>query len=259
MQRLSQPTLRLYERAVDAASSEARVQAEDLARAFGRSMQEAQKAGNTRLVSELREYLAEELEIIADKYASVTESAAARVYEEAAASLSEQYPDAQAANSIEPGKFESQVRSRAKFLFDDDLAGFQQRLAEYVEMQVWDAAKLTIGRSVETHREAIPEKDLRFARKIRPGDTCETCFMLASRGFIYKSRAAALAHQHTNCKCTAVPGTNGDRIFGYDLAGIQRRYRAVVDELPAAHSSHDVLAALRKKDPHWLRTGRQPK
>ena len=259
MPRLSQQTLNLYERAIDLATNESKAQAEKLSHSFGRAMQKAQEAGNANLVSQLRDELIEELEVVADKYASATESAAARVYEEAAASMSEKYPEAQVANSIEAGKFESQVRSRAKFLFEGDLTNFQQRLAEYVEMQVWDAAKITIGESVQKHREELPEKDMRFARKIRPGDTCATCFMMATRGFIYKSRESALAHQHTNCRCVAIPGAGIDSIFGYDLRGMRDRYDSVVKELRSGHSSYEVLQALSAKDPHWLRTGKRRK
>lgn len=59
---------------------------------------------------------------------------------------------------------------------------------------------------------------VRYARVPMGGDTCEFCMMLASRGAVYASSAAAgeMEHYHANCHCKVVPAWGLSEIEGYN-------------------------------------------
>lgn len=77
--------------------------------------------------------------------------------------------------------------------------------------------------------------EVRYARVPTGAETCPFCIMLASRGFVYHSEAAA-RHAHPGCNCVVVPcfdsyyaGTSrrfsaSAAIEGYDLDGLYRKY-----------------------------------
>lgn len=77
--------------------------------------------------------------------------------------------------------------------------------------------------------------EVRYARVPTGAETCPFCIMLASRGFVYHSEAAA-RHAHSGCNCVVVPcfdsyyaGTSrrfsaSAVIEGYDLDGLYRKY-----------------------------------
>ena len=73
-------------------------------------------------------------------------------------------------------------------------------------------------------------KHLKFARVPVGRETCVFCFMLASRGFVYWSKATAglYDHYHSNCDCRIVPGyddMNPDgQIGGYEPTKLARQY-----------------------------------
>lgn len=66
----------------------------------------------------------------------------------------------------------------------------------------------------------------RFARVPTGAETCPFCIMLASRGFVYHSRASAgeLNHFHANCDCRVVAGFPGMRVDGYDPDALYDQY-----------------------------------
>ena len=68
--------------------------------------------------------------------------------------------------------------------------------------------------------------------RVTVGDSCAFCVMLASRGFVYRSKKTALRSQwgnkyHPNCNCVAVPFHEAHTIPGYGdkLAEYDRMYR----------------------------------
>lgn len=94
----------------------------------------------------------------------------------------------------------------------------------------------------------------RYARVLRGPEPCGWCFMLASKGFEYKSAEAA-SHSHRGCRCVVVPGDPDGAIEGYDLDGMRGRYDSVVSALPPGATKDDIVAALELRDPGWLYNG----
>lgn len=72
-----------------------------------------------------------------------------------------------------------------------------------------------------------------YARVPSGSETCQFCLMLASRGFVYRSKKSAgeLDHYHANCDCRVTPGWGDDpRVEGYDTQAIYDRWQ---DEMTA--------------------------
>ena len=73
-------------------------------------------------------------------------------------------------------------------------------------------------------------KHLKFARVPVGRETCVFCFMLASRGFVYWSKATAglYDHYHSNCDCRIVPGYDDmnpdEQVEGYKPTKLAERY-----------------------------------
>lgn len=66
---------------------------------------------------------------------------------------------------------------------------------------------------------------VRYARVPTGRETCGFCFMLASRGFVYKSEESAAAGSHLHCDCVVVPGVDGETtIEGYDPDELRDRW-----------------------------------
>lgn len=60
---------------------------------------------------------------------------------------------------------------------------------------------------------------VRWARVPSGSKTCPFCFMVASRGFVYKSKASAggLSQWHKGCMCAVVPDFDvSTTVQGYD-------------------------------------------
>jgi hypothetical protein len=72
----------------------------------------------------------------------------------------------------------------------------------------------------------------RFARVPSGSETCDFCLMLASRGFVYHTDAAA-SHAHANCDCRVMPSWRGNGVEGYDPGAIYDRWQASIDDTAA--------------------------
>ena len=59
---------------------------------------------------------------------------------------------------------------------------------------------------------------MRFARVPSGTETCAFCYMLSSRGFVYRSDRSAgrFGHFHRNCDCRVAASTDKDGLEGYD-------------------------------------------
>ena len=66
---------------------------------------------------------------------------------------------------------------------------------------------------------------------------CGFCIVMASRGFVYTSQAAAgdnlgpYNRYHDHCTCKAIPGFDGMQLDGYDDAGYLKQYEAAKTEV----------------------------
>lgn len=98
---------------------------------------------------------------------------------------------------------------------------------------VADLSRYYIKRSAfENMERNCDRNDLRYARVPSGRETCGFCFMLSSRGFVYRSeQTAGSTHAyHRNCDCVIVPGFKDDegdlgpQIEGYDPEGMYERW-----------------------------------
>lgn len=108
--------------------------------------------------------------------------------------------------------------------------------------------------------------NVRYARIPTGDETCGFCFMLASRGFVYHSEAAARGTHgvHRNCDCIVMPGAKGKtEIEGYDWRAMQDRWGILQDELGVDGSkdntSYDkrsqLIRAAEERGPDWMWRG----
>lgn len=112
---------------------------------------------------------------------------------------------------------EGGVRYRARRIIEGDLASFTRDVADLSRYYIHRSAFENLVRNCERN-------DLRYARAPSGRETCGFCFMLSSRGFVYKTaREAGEGHDyHENCDCVIVPGYRdeerglGIQIEGYD-------------------------------------------
>jgi hypothetical protein len=68
----------------------------------------------------------------------------------------------------------------------------------------------------------------RYARVPDGAETCDFCLMLASRGFVYQSEAAA-SHAHSGCDCRTVPSWRSRKVEGYDTRALHDRWQEAID------------------------------
>ena len=152
------------------------------------------------------------------------------------------------------------IRARADMLFPEaeryDPAGFLEYLGSLVERNVHQAGRATIARAVERE----PHRGVRFGRVPTGPTTCMFCFMLASRGFVYRSADTASFRAHFNDDCEIVPQfkTGANRIEGYDparMAGMWADARkaaetgAVDTSMAKAGATSQTMSALRRQHP----------
>lgn len=106
---------------------------------------------------------------------------------------------------------------------DGDIPSMTTQLLMRLDYETKRAA----GQTVLDNVAGDPRKP-RYARVPDGGETCSFCIMLASRGFVYRSRATAgeLNHYHAHCRCRIVPGFGSDPAAeGYDPDFWYRLYK----------------------------------
>ena len=189
-------------------------------------------------------------------------------------------------DAIDPKMIEGGVRYSARQLVEGDTEAFARDVADLTRYYVKRSAMENMVRNCERN-------DLRYARVPSGRETCAFCFMLSSRGFVYRSeQTAGRAHAyHENCDCVIVPGFEGlpadEQVEGYDPDGmldrwydcdsaidwdgakerwesmdsVQRgRYKGDSDyERYASYVNAQVRREVETRDWRWLYTGELPK
>lgn len=124
---------------------------------------------------------------------------------------------------IGPEMIEGGVRYSARQLVEGDTEAFARDVADLTRYYIKRSAMENMVRNCERN-------DLRYARVPSGRETCAFCFMLSSRGFVYRSeQTAGHAHAyHENCDCVIVPGFEGlpadKQVEGYDPDGMLERW-----------------------------------
>lgn len=121
---------------------------------------------------------------------------------------------------------EGAVRYRARALVEGESERFVRDVADLSRYYVHRCALENMERNCDRN-------DLRYARVPSGRETCGFCFMLSSRGFVYRSEQTASGEHgyHDHCDCVVVPGFKdsgrelGPQIEGYDPEGMRRRWR----------------------------------
>lgn len=165
-----------------------------------------------------------------DLYCDASSSMGSMFYEEVLESDGI-YSRAVLTDAPNDAQVENSVRYWAKGLFDDepDVGKFINGVASFIVRTVGHAGDLTILQSAENDE----RRGIRYAR-VPQGPSCGFCIMLASRGFVYRSKEYAggdgyhgtdLDRFHDFCDCRIVAGYEGLEVEGYHPEELYERYK----------------------------------
>lgn len=140
---------------------------------------------------------------LVDRWGSVTGAASADWYEDAREAALGQRGEAKLAE-LDLEAVEGSVRWAARDLFIPGRSGrARDRIGNVIDRHVRNMGRGTLAQSIDGDR-----ANVRWARMMSGSETCPWCRMLASRGFVYKSKQSAggdHAWGHDNCDCQIVP------------------------------------------------------
>lgn len=133
---------------------------------------------------------------------------------------------AQAASGYEPEATDKAIRSFVRFVERGEVEKFNDQVLQRMDYEV----KRSAGYCMTENGARDPLKP-RYARVPTGAETCDFCLMLASRGFVYhsKANAGAVDHFHANCDCRVVCGWDGTEVDGYDTDALYRKWQDSID------------------------------
>lgn len=134
---------------------------------------------------------------------------------------------ARAYSGYDPAATEGAVRAFTQRIVDGKpVEVFNSLVLARVDWEMKRAAGYSM-----TENAAHDSLNPRYARVPTGAETCDFCLMLASRGFVYRSKASAGAvnHYHESCDCRVVAGWTGMEVEGYDPQAIYDRWQDAVD------------------------------
>ena len=153
---------------------------------------------------------------------------------DAAAQLSAQFYDglryyeigetmgAQPTSGRDSAATDGAVRAFADKLVKGKPDAFVNLLRDRVDYEIKVAASNTCLNNAKRDR-----RKPRFARVPTGIETCDFCLMLASRGFVYYTEAAA-SHAHGGCDCRIVPSWKSQEVEGYDPKAIYDQWQDAI-------------------------------
>lgn len=193
-------------------------------------------------VAEMREYAASCVADAATAYGDAASSIAADLYDELARRSGDTLSPAVIDTSDVRPYIEKEARWQAGKLVDGALTGFIKGMSACAFDQV-------SRRANQTMRLNASRDGLRYARVPMGAETCTFCAMLASRGYVYRSRALAGGegnHYHANCRCKVVPETAGT-VEGYDPVEWAARWHAMREvDADGSRSTAEKLVAKKE-------------
>lgn len=95
-----------------------------------------------------------------------------------------------------------------------------------------------------SHHKGVSNKQGRYARVPSGTETCGFCFMLCSRGFVYKDKDFSV---HVNCDCMTVPYIEGVSYGDYDPEEMQKRWQECENSLNEVLTQENYNKALQDK------------
>ena len=156
---------------------------------------------------------------------------------------------------------EGAVRAFAEKLVDGSPDQFVELCLERMDYEGKVAASQTMLNNARRDR----IKPL-FARVPTGSETCDFCLMLASRGFVYHTEAAA-SHAHAGCDCRTVPSWKAHAVQGYDPSALYERWQESIDRKAAERAERNgtteaeeraaIMAAYQRSDTNAKRRNRR--
>lgn len=128
-----------------------------------------------------------------------------------------------ATSGRDPDATEGAVRAFAQQLVDGSAEAFVRLCLERLDYEVKVAAAQTV--LINGRRDRSKP---RYARVPTGAETCDFCLMLASRGFVYVTEAAA-SHAHSGCDCRVVPSWKAHEVEGYEPLDYYDQWQASID------------------------------
>lgn len=202
----------------------------------------------------VRDALLEVVPALVREYGDIAATAAAEWYEEARAAQVGGSFNARLADGFPVDEMQSTVRREAGHLWSDDQAKTLKVLSGSIQRFVMYSGRATVAHNTE-HDPANP----RFARVPRGSKTCAFCTMLASRGFVYRSKASAGGewnHFHDDCRCQVVTEWDKDahHIEGYDPDAMRSKHDAA-RQAAGSGDPRAILAEMRRMYPQDFTDG----
>ena len=165
------------------------------------------------------------------------------------------------ADGLSSEQVERTTRWAARGLFDGDPEDTLDKLRNHLTRSIVAQGK----RTVEMSAAADPARP-RWARVPAPGGCCAWCSMLASRGFVYATKATAGGEGHAyhhDCHCIPTPLWRGQKpsIEGYDPGRLRSIYKSA--RVAAEHRGGDlddkaIAAEMRRLSPESFTDGIKP-
>lgn len=196
-----------------------------------------------------RDMLLETLPPIVDMYGGAAAEAAAEMYEavlEAETTIKRKVQ----LSAVKTDGITKSVRYAAGFIFDGDEATALTVLQKALDYHVQKPARDTVE-----HNAFIDRKNgARYARVPQGPTTCEFCVMLASRGFVYKSKQTADTVEgkggyHTDCDCLPVVSfVENPVVEGYDQKYYEELYKQMKDKDKWNRAQRNKKAKLKQQN-----------
>lgn len=176
---------------------------------------------------------AEALEEAYGVYGDLGASLAADLYDQIVSLAGKELDPAQPVNEYpdgEPWAYAGYAASKELDGDEPDEGAFADMIAAKAAQRVTLAANRTVEENAGRERDR--DAGIRWARVPTGKNPCGFCIVMASRGFVYSSQAAAgdglgpYNSYHDHCTCKAIPGFDGMQLDGYDDAGYLKQYEA---------------------------------
>lgn len=249
--------MRLSKRVQDKYRSEISRLEDSAAEYVGLYIDEMQKVAPDASVAEIREAakdaISEALNAFGDQAGAVACEFFDQITErEGLKAESQLYTD-----TIDSEKVDKKVRYYARSLVEGNVPKFTKSVTDLTRFYVKRTAFENIVQNCDKNK-------IRYARVPSGRETCAFCFMLSSRGFVYRSeltaRGRSLHGVHEHCDCIVVPGIDGvTKIEGYDPDLMYDRWKQCAETVgvdPRKANSFQyrkhIMNEVSRRDWRWL-------
>lgn len=184
-------------------------------------------------------------------YGDQAARAAADMYDATAGELGHDVPLAEMDNDFTDDEIWAQVRTARKASKTAD--DFIRHMANFAYDKTYNAARKTAARNAERDY----DRGIRYARIPTGSETCGWCVMLASRGFVYRSRKSAgdyggrFNYFHDRCDCRVQVGDENTTVNGYDPDWYLKVYEDA-REACGSGDPKDIANEINRRNRSWV-------